>query len=51
MSEDVGYGDCRDTCVQYAIESDFACEGCAAEMDNECPEEDFFPEMYDQGGM
>lgn len=28
MSEAFGHGDCRDECMQYAIESDLACESC-----------------------
>lgn len=43
MSEEWGYGDCRDSCINYAIEGVYACYECAAEMDraqeqeeNEC---------------
>lgn len=41
MSEDLGYGDCRDGCVQYAIESDFACMDCDSNMEDEYPEEEW----------
>lgn len=34
MSEDVGYGDCRDTCVEYAINSN-ACIDCLSEQEKD----------------
>lgn len=30
---DVGYGDCRDSCMAFLIEGEFACLECAEEMD------------------
>ena len=50
MSEAV-YGDCRDTCIAYMIESEYACMRCAEEMDmaQEQEDEDCFLEIYDQG--
>lgn len=39
-SLDFGYGDCRDSCMAYAIESEHACEACADEERRELEQEE-----------
>ena len=40
MSEDIGYGDCRDGCMSYLIEGEYACQRCAEIMDLEMEQEE-----------
>lgn len=51
MSEDYGYGDCRDSCIQYAIEGEYACDQCFedAEQAMRDEEKEFDMHAYDQG--
>jgi len=50
VSEDYGYGDCKDTCPAYAIESEYACMRCAEQMDEEMrQEEEDWMEGCEQG--
>lgn len=43
MSEDYGYGDCRDGCMQHMIEGEHACQKCGEleEMEMEQEEEEW----------
>lgn len=53
MSEEFGYGDCRDSCIQYQIEGNYACIQCAEdEQQAMIDEENQLGDMglYDQGG-
>jgi len=46
LTEDFGYGDCRDWCNDYLIEGEHACQRCYEEeqMAMEQEEEDYFGE-------